>query len=336
MIRNCRERQSADEQDDLKRFYETTKHLLAPTTAHPEISPLEAYLYAYSLISTRAFLIDIYHTLALVPFADILNHSSSPHTSLASDDFVCHICGSLGACQHDGDGIPERLAHVDPIARGVMGKEVDSVDMRSEREIKEGEEVFNSYGRGIGDARLLVEWGFIEGEFAGHGLEWGIDEVFESVASEGHDAKGLKRTWEEIVSNGAIALELFPDGDTDEDTEKLISPPITFSSDDHILNLNHNGQISLNIWIALYLLCCPSTLAERSEAGIITSVNALEAANISPNPTLDATTTEASRLVVRLLRKRMKGMYRPEMSMADLLDLRDVSLVTSTRNGGDN
>ena len=218
---------------------------------------------------------------------------------------------------------------MDPIARGVMDNEVDSVDMRSEREVKEGEEVFNSYGRGIGDARLLVEWGFMEGEFAGHGLEWGIDEVLTIKGSEGHDVKRIKKVWEEIISKGAVGLELFPDGDSGEDTEKLISLPVITSSDDHILNLNHNGQISLNIWIALYLSCCSTTSTERVELDIITSVNALETANISPNPTLDRTTKETSRLVVRLLRNRLGGMYRPEMPMEELLDLRDVSLLHS-------
>jgi len=210
-----------------------------------------------------------------------------------------------------------------------MEREVDSVDMRSEREIEEGEEVFNSYGRGIGDARLLVEWGFIEGEFAGHGLEWGIDEVLASVANGGDDVKGIKTVWGEIINKGAVVLELYPDGDSDDDTEKLISPPVINSSDDHILNLNHNGQISLNIWIALYLSCRPTTSTDSIELDIITSVNALETANISPNPTLDPTTKETSRLVVRLLRNRLGGMYRPEMPMDELLDLRDVSLVRS-------
>jgi len=216
-----------------------------------------------------------------------------------------------------------------------MEKEVDSVDMRSEREIKEGEEVFNSYGRGIGDARLLVEWGFIEGEFAGHGLEWGVDEILTSLLREGDDVKEIKKAWKEIVEKGSVALELYPDGDLDEDTERLISPPLTSSSDDLILNLNHNGQVSLNIWIALYLLCRPSptTLTERIELDIVTSVNALETANISPNPTLDATTIETSRLVVRLLKKRMEGMYRPEMPMEELLDLRDVSFPHSIQRG---
>jgi len=220
---------------------------------------------------------------------------------------------------------------VDPIARGVMDNEVDSVDMRSEREVKEGEEVFNSYGRGIGDARLLVEWGFVEGEFAGHGLEWEFDEVLTSVANEGDDVTRIKKVWEEIINKGAVGLELYPDGDSDEDTEKLISPPVITSSDDHILNLNHNGQISLNIWIALYLLCRPTTSTERLESDIVASVNALETANISPNPTLDDTARDTSRLVVKLLERRLEGMYRPETAMEELLDIRDVSLFISSQ-----
>jgi len=214
---------------------------------------------------------------------------------------------------------------VDPIARGVMEKEVDSVDMRSEREIKEGEEVFNSYGKGIGDARLLVEWGFIEGEFAGHGLEWDIDQVLASMTAEGSDVKGIKSSWEELVSKGAIALKLFPDGDIDDDTAKLIAPPINTSSDDHILNLNCNGQISLNIWIALFIICRPTMSSDILRFNIIHTVEALERANRYPNP-LDIMTRDTSPLVVSLLRKRKEGMYRPEMAMKELLDLRDVSL----------
>jgi len=216
---------------------------------------------------------------------------------------------------------------VDPIARGGMEKEVDTVDMRSEREIKEGEEVFNSYGKGIGDARLLVEWGFIEGEFAGHGLEWDIDQVLASMTAEGVDVKGIKSSWEELVSKGAIALKLFPDGEIDEDTEKLIAPPINTSSDDHILNLNYNGQISLSIWIALFIICRPNMSSETSRSNIIHTVNALERANRSSwDRALDIMTRDTSPLVVSLLRKRMEGMYRPEMAMKELLDLRDVSL----------
>jgi hypothetical protein len=209
-----------------------------------------------------------------------------------------------------------------------MEREVDSVDMRSEREVREGEEVFNSYGRDIGDSRLLVEWGFLEGEFAGHGLEWSLAELLSnSGRGKQGSGKSIKEVWEDIVTRGGVALELYPDEDPDDDGQKLICPPITTSSSDpeHILNLNHNGQISLNIWIALYLrFHSLPTYSEELEAGIIKSVNALEMANISPNPTLDATSIATSRLVVNLLKGRSNGMYRPEVPMEALLDMRDV------------
>jgi hypothetical protein len=40
------------------------------------------------------------------------------------------------------------------------------VEMRAEREIKCGDQVFSCYEEGVGDGKLLVEWGFIEGKEA--------------------------------------------------------------------------------------------------------------------------------------------------------------------------
>jgi hypothetical protein len=325
----------SDDQEDLKRFYETTKHLLLPTTTHPHPSPVEAYLYAYSLISTRAFLIDIYHTLALVPFADILNHSSTAHTSLASDDFVCHLCGKLGQCVHDSivEGIPERLAHVDPHSRQTMGEEIDTVEMRSERMVQRGEEVMNSYGKGIGDGRLLVEWGFLEGEYAGQGIEWTLDELLEHTSEA--EGSTVKEIYKSLIERGAIALEIYPDSDLEADqemedeSEKLIGPPIksltkSKDQDDPILNLNHHGQLSLNIWIALFLHSHQSSPVEEFESRIVSSINTVELANIATQPSMDLTTLKTCRRVVSLLRERMEGMYKYSIPMEELLDLRDV------------
>ena len=213
-----------------------------------------------------------------------------------------------------------------------MEREVDSVDMRSEREVGKGDEVFNSYGRGIGDGRLLVEWGFVEGEFAGHGLEWTIDEVFANAERSENGVENTKAVWEEIVRRGAVALELYSDDDIDEDGEKLICSPVDDNDGSTpVLNLNHNGQISLTIWIALYLSQRPAPTSATStlETELVNSVNALEMANISPNPTLDPIITNTCRRIVSLLKRRREGMYRPEIPMEELLDLRDVSFPSS-------
>lgn len=140
-----------------------TEHPLLPTSTHPSAPTFHDFLHAFALVSTRAFIIDMYHLIAMVPFADLLNHAGVANTSLASDDFVCHVCGELAECAHDmpyPGRPPERLAHLDVLTRANLSESNDTVDMYVELEVDEGEEVMNSYGE-VGDARLLVEWGFV-------------------------------------------------------------------------------------------------------------------------------------------------------------------------------
>lgn len=259
-------------QADLQSYYTLTSPHLPLTSAHPTASPFLAFIHCFTLISTRAFVIDLYRPTALVPFADILNHSSTPHTSLASDDFVCHICGSLSRCSHDPinpDGIPYRLLAADigerqreQLAKNGGGQE-DTVEMRAEREVSEGEEVWNSYGE-IGDAALLAEWGFLGGEYAGEGLTWEIEDI-------GGD-KGLEELWQRVSEpvqhckrsdrvNGTDS-NLFtalcgngqakpPNSDNDENNSTLIALPN--SSRPNLLSLSLSGQISFPLFLLLYL-----------------------------------------------------------------------------------
>lgn len=344
-------------------FYEATKSLLPMTAAHPTPSPVEFYLYAYSLVTTRAFLIDIYHTLALVPFADILNHSSTePHTSLASDDFVCYKCGSLRTCSHDtpsSSSVPERLSHLDPVTRARIQEEEDTIEMRAERVLKHGEEVMNTYGKGIGDGKLLVDWGFVGGEYAGPGLEWDLNELLgigrvttgASDGDEDSDFKARERCCLDVIERGAVALELFPDHHDNENEDEyqdeyqdeyednLLCPPLSKSpnrpSEEPVFNLNHNGQISLNIWISLYIQSLPLkeiviSKSEKIDARLVKSVRMLEAAHIDPSPhpagDTGAGVERTCKAVISLLERRLKGMYRPELEVDVLLDMRDVSL----------
>jgi hypothetical protein len=90
----------------------------------------------------------------------MFNHSTSdPHTSLLTDGCVCIECGSLQECQHPSN----RLDGLD--GRYISSSE-NVVEMRAEREIKCGEQVFSCYEEAVGDGKLLVEWGFIEGKEA--------------------------------------------------------------------------------------------------------------------------------------------------------------------------
>lgn len=134
-------------QDQAREFYAATVSHLPPTEQHPDPSPFEAFAHTCSLVSTRAFVIDLYHTIALCPFADLMNHSALSHTSLASDDFVCHRCGSLAECDHDicrpGDELPLRLEHLSPLERERITNENDTVDMYVELPVRRGREIMN-------------------------------------------------------------------------------------------------------------------------------------------------------------------------------------------------
>lgn len=116
------------------------------------------------MVSSRGFALDTYHLIGLIPFCDMFNHSStSAHTSLSVDSNVCETCGSLLQCEHDTTS--ERLEHLsaDYLAKLETDGMADMVDMRVQRDIRSGEQVFSCYDDEHADAELMVEYGFIEG-----------------------------------------------------------------------------------------------------------------------------------------------------------------------------
>lgn len=336
----------------MRAFYDAALPHLPPTRLHAEPSPFDAFAYAFSLVSTRAFVVDLYHMVALCPFADILNHSANSHTSLASDDFVCHKCGQLSSCDHDVLGpndLPARLEHVSPAEVERIEHEPDTVDMYVEWGVPAGREVMNSYGEKIGEARLLVEWGFVPGSrpdpldsedeedadnqdleddadehFAGDGVTWDIDEVVdESLALE----------WIEREEGDPEALLLFPlDASTPTtaegfaDDSALICAP---SDREGVYHLNYAGQVSLRIFGALHL-------AETKRLGdtnstLVSDINHLEAAwehiqNSVDVPTLAPTLLATAKAMRALIADRLDGMNRPKLSVGDLYDLREVGI----------
>jgi hypothetical protein len=228
------------------------------------------------------------------------------------------------------------------MTRARLEREIDTIEMRAEREIQSGEEVMNTYGQGIGDAKLLVDWGFIAGEYTGPGVQWDMDELVlaDSPSQEhgdNHDpCDGVQRRCLEAIDRGVVALDLFPGQDQNpseqEETDNLLCAPYSTpggGGDEPIFNLSQEGQISLNIWITLYLASLPesklSVKDENLESQLIKSVKLLESAYIDPSPHLPSEIIRTCRAVVGILEKRLKGMYRPEMEVEAILDLRDVS-----------
>ncbi|WOO84431.1 uncharacterized protein LOC62_06G007950 [Vanrija pseudolonga] len=300
-------------QADMRTFYDAGK--LPATRLHPERSPFEAFAHAFSLVSTRAFIIDLHHTIALCPFADVLNHAASSHTSLASDDFVCHVCGSLAPCAHDGGPNPARLAHLHPNARARIDNELDTVDMYVERCVAKGDEVMNSYGEGIGEARLLVEWGFVPPEddadddeegFLGDGITWSLSELCDAERAA---------QWQ--------AMDEGDDVDVEADDGALLAPR---SAKNGVYHLNHSGQASVRLFGALWLANSGSHPSDDVRAGLKRAVRSAEAAweahvaDDDPLP-LDSAVLDAIKGVVALLERRRAGL--PAMSVDELYAARE-------------
>lgn len=312
----------------MRQFYAATKAHLPPTRDHPEPSPFEAFAHAYSLVSTRAFVIDLYHLIALCPFADILNHSGAgAHTSLASDDFVCHRCGSLQACEHDGEEVG-RLAHLGERERERL-KQPDTVDMYVEWPVRKGKEVMNAYGEGLSDARLLVEWGFVpsgddddsDGESNGDSDRQSLEPRIESLAGEACTWEPEEllpssvREVDAVEAADAAATRLFTDT---EDFDSLLCRPSR-----GVYHINHAGQASLRLFAALYARHAPVKYLLGDACVLAEAATAIQdGAEVYPLP-------EHLKAVARdmrdLMQARMDGMHHAELDIGQLHDLRDVS-----------
>ncbi|ODO11607.1 hypothetical protein I350_00389 [Cryptococcus amylolentus CBS 6273] len=307
---------------DMKSLYASLAHHIPPTPNHPNASPFTSFAHAYSLASSRAFLVDDYHRVAMCPMADVLNHSSDPHTCLASDDFVCPSCGSLKPCSHDASsqkaGVPGRLAHLDLRERTQLEDEVDCVEMRLEKHLDEGEEVLNTYGA-AGDGKLLVDWGFVAGEFADPGLTWTFEELAELSATGMGD-------YLEMCAEISRLDPRFPDLD---DEDRLLCSQVSRRPD--MCNLDQSGRLSINIFGILWLQQTRvegSRISSQIKDQIVADVTILERswsalAQDTPLSKIPANVVSVANAVYQLLTKRLSGMHCPDASLEELFDLRD-------------
>ncbi|KAI0649219.1 SET domain-containing protein [Trametes meyenii] len=226
--------------DETCAFFESdVQPLLISMGAHPT---LQGFLRAYSLVCSRAFLVDSYHGLSMVPVADAFNHTHENHVQLGSDFDVCPTCGSLAECPHDREDPATPLASQStPTYRTPPHSpsySADTVDMLTVRSIPPGAEVFNTYGTDLGNASLIARYGFaLDGAendcvtfgWPGSGILLDSDrdqDVFRAVVSRGREMMA------NAIQNSALVY-------TSRDEEL----------DARLLAVNSDGQISLGLFI---------------------------------------------------------------------------------------
>jgi hypothetical protein len=270
-------------------------------------------LYAYSLVSSRGFALDSYHSIGLIPLCDMFNHlSSSPHTSLSVDPCVCETCGSLLSCAHDTDS--DRLAHLSKDYLDGLEKEgmADKVDMRAQVNITllegtAGKQVFSCYDEEIDNAKLLVDYGFTEE--GNTSISWSFREIM--------DGSTIRSFMGLLQSSSSPAT----DSQEDDGASRLVG--LRSEEQPEPLVLRSNGEISRNLFIALYLQFTDKTELEEMEEEVQSALRAIEKSRTDTG--LASIISRTASLLVELLEARVAGMYKSELSLNEIEDMRDVS-----------
>ncbi|KAI5453681.1 hypothetical protein NCC49_005501 [Naganishia albida] len=354
--------------EDLSLYHRATLDFFPATTFSPAPPTFLDLLYAYSLVSSRAFQVDVYHGAALVPLADVFNHQEINNVCFESDDFVCEECGSLPTCEHDEiEGIepryesakvpsttsPEtiaiagRLSHLPlEIIRSLFDPAQNTLDLTVKTPFVSGQEVFNTYGEGMGWAKQAVEWGFvdvsIEGDGAlGRGLRWDLGDVLDQDSEDyGRAKKAWKKLCEARHENDQQdpQAEIGTDstGNQDLETDSLFfAPPSNAPAKDNLL-LNEDGQISYPLYWALVCGLHPA-LKDSSTAPNKVDILARRAqrsvdgrTDVSDGEAGEAVIGRLARHVVALFERRIARTSHPIKTAAELCDMLDEASPSSS------
>lgn len=286
------------------------------------------------MISSRTFEIDAYHIIGIIPYCDMFNHmSTKAHTSLLCDQHVCPTCGSVSLCEHDSTaaiGIPDTaetrrrwLANLSTVYLSRMEKEGNTVDMRAERDISQGEEIFSCYQEDVGDGKLLVEWGFTEGQLGsgGKGISWNVRDV---VAGE------FVARWVLLLQRGRLEGELFGEHSQNGEEERAriaVQDRLVEPADGEqfgLLNITSQSKVSINIIIATYLRVIDLTQdiqVDELETDIVNLVQEIERCshlateNGQMSTTLDTRAAEVAQGIVKLVDTRLEGYHRLDLPL---------------------
>ncbi|KAG6849399.1 hypothetical protein H0H93_008756 [Arthromyces matolae] len=219
----------------------------------------EGFYRAFSLVSSRAFLVDAYHGLSMVPIADATTMSISRSGSLSTPDqraftefSVCSQCGSLYECPHDNTDAKDealRLSQRSSTRKPDPGTEFDSYyEMVLNAAVVPNEEIFNTYGETLSNAQLLNRYGFILDVNENDRISWTFEEVIICFAPDCWPPFSQFQ-FEAVVYT--VAREKI--------TERISQCNLVFypqDEDGSSLCLDVDGRISLQLWILLALPLC--------------------------------------------------------------------------------
>ncbi|THH06654.1 hypothetical protein EW146_g9543, partial [Bondarzewia mesenterica] len=235
--------------DEIRVFYgEVARRLLLERTGMG--TSLRGYCDAYALVSSRAFVVDAYHGLGMVPVADAFNHAQEHGVHLETDFDVCAVCGSLAECAHDREGGVVEDDQKDRVVGHQREEEDDVCEMVTNAPVGAGEEVFNTYGERLGNGELLVRYGFMVEGNENDVVSWTPEEVWD-VAAGDEGRGGVAEAVEVLRGWGAYA------GWEESD---LVANVDVDGGNSRVCCVTGDGAISHGLWV----MCALGVLGEGS------------------------------------------------------------------------
>lgn len=247
---------------------------------------IEQYFAARSLVASRSFEIDDYHGSGMVPLADLFNHKTgaenvhftyiSSHSESENDNDSDHDgeYGNINDNKPSADDLStdspgDALNHLNTdtcssksvaglnssdIGIGFSSNAEDypkTLEMIIVKEVKEGDEVFNTYGS-MGNAALLHRYGFTEPDNPFDIVNIDLDLVMQSILSSFSDRYYRSRVslWRRLGCTGCISqnAEYFEISSCGEpQLELLILLYIIFLPEEAYQKLNNTIPLMMNV-----------------------------------------------------------------------------------------
>ncbi|KAI9440492.1 SET domain-containing protein [Lactarius indigo] len=221
----------------------------APLLKTAGFSPSESgFQHAYALVSSRAFMVDAYHGLAMVPIADAFNHSQDHTVHLESDYDVCTFCGSLSECPHDTENREDMAV---PASRADAADPENTCEMVANAPAAPGEEIFNTYGASLSNAELLMRYGFMLDANDNDVLTWTTKEIWDAAGAALSDPHLCR--WEDDIGYG-VCMEILRDWLYDRgwaDSELVVDTEL--EDNRNAFYMTADGIISHKLWVGIAL-----------------------------------------------------------------------------------
>ncbi|KAJ3880005.1 hypothetical protein F5051DRAFT_483120 [Lentinula edodes] len=268
--------------DSLRKYFH---EIVTPTMARLSSESLPSFHHfcrAYSLASSRAFLVDAYHGLSMVPIADAFNHTDEYHVHLETEYEVCPECGSLQQCLHDRD-IEPTLGH--PTSGFQQIEKDNTYDMVSNAAITPHSEVFNTYGETLSNAQLLTRYGFILDVNENDNVSWELESLIHFLEeSKPSKSRGsctpLELPWNTLVKSF--------------DVDVFSNSELIFKPAEAAYCINCEGKVSWQFWLVVVFHQCASLVPAEEILSISMELGryqtSREIQNLGVSVTIGATT----------------------------------------------